>query len=724
MSAEPVAVLKTSSGVPIPLTALGLRASVEGPLHELTVEQHYHNAEGQPIEAIYTFPVPLAVVLLTLDLTIGERTYGSVVLRRREASEEYEQAIEQGQAGLLLEHCRDGLYTLNLGNLLPGETAVIRYRYAELLCPEQGRLRLTIPTAVAPRYGLRIPDFPAPHQVPVTDIAAEYPCHYTLTVRGELTAARIHSPSHALSMRQDGATLILESRSGVTLDRDLIVLLEDLHGSPPGLTARDGPGYVTLLSYVVPPAAPGDAPETPRAIKLVVDCSGSMAGASIQQARVALGAALDALRPIDRASLTRFGSSHEHVGEGLEVLTAAARRRLQAAVAATDATLGGTEMQSALDAVLALPVVAGAVADVLLVTDGEIWAIDALLERLAGARHRLFVLAVGASPVEELARKVARVTGGACEFAAPGEDMRAAVARLLARMAAPVLTVTAIDWPVTPEWVVGVGDVVFPGDTRHVFAGFAGLPSGRVQLAFKGGGDGQALVCDVAPLTSDGEQLARVAAARRLSGLEREAAAALAERYQLVSDYTSCVAVADRDAAHRATGMPVLRTVPQMMAAGWGGTAAMADRQLLGGPVSRMRARPTAAVPDSSCPAPALRRPAAPATRPIRSGSVGTVPAGSVPGAAAGIARQLARRLATGATLPSTIDELADLGVDTATLGSLRALVAGGQPEADVVAAWLAEFAQAGGAADLEPRLARRLVRAADRLLRRLVRRA
>ena len=103
---------------------------------------------------------------------------------------------------------------------------------------------------------------------------------------------------------------------------------------------------------------------------------------------------------------------------------------------------------------------------------------------------------------------------------------------------------------------------------------------------------------------------------------------------------------------------------------------------------------------------------------------MGTVPAGSVPGAAAGIARQLARRLATGATLPSTIEELADLGVDTATLGSLRALVAGGQPEADVVAAWLAEFAQAGGAADLEPRLVRRLVRAADRLLRRLVRRA
>jgi hypothetical protein len=104
--------------------------------------------------------------------------------------------------------------------------------------------------------------------------------------------------------------------------------------------------------------------------------------------------------------------------------------------------------------------------------------------------------------------------------------------------------------------------------------------------------------------------------------------------------------------------------------------------------------------------------------------TAGAVPGESKPRAASGIARLLARRLAGRGTLPSTLKELADLGVDTAILESLRALVADGEPEADVVAAWLAEFAQADGAADLEPRLARRLLRAADRLLRGMVRRA
>ena len=53
----------------------------------------------------------------------------------------------------LLEHAGDGLYTLGLGNLLAGETAVIRYRYAELLDRHEDHIRFCVPTVIAPRYG-------------------------------------------------------------------------------------------------------------------------------------------------------------------------------------------------------------------------------------------------------------------------------------------------------------------------------------------------------------------------------------------------------------------------------------------------------------------------------------------------------------------------------------------------------------------------------------------
>jgi len=46
-----------------------------------------------------------------------------------------------------------GLYTVSVGNLMAGETAVIRYRYAELLDAHDGYLRINVPTVIAPRYG-------------------------------------------------------------------------------------------------------------------------------------------------------------------------------------------------------------------------------------------------------------------------------------------------------------------------------------------------------------------------------------------------------------------------------------------------------------------------------------------------------------------------------------------------------------------------------------------
>jgi hypothetical protein len=54
--------------------------------------------------------------------------------------------------------------------------------------------------------------------------------------------------------------------------------------------------------------------------------------------------------------------------------------------------------------------------------------------------------------------------------------------------------------------------------------------------------------------------------------MEPVEATALAVHYQLVSRFTSCVVVLERAAGEKADGHPALRAVPQMLAAGWGGS--------------------------------------------------------------------------------------------------------------------------------------------------------
>ena len=710
MSAEPLAQMKSLAGEAIPLTGVHLSGSIEANLLELAVEQSYENRDPVAIEAVYTFPLPLNAVLLSFELEIGERRLTGVVRRKREASETYEKAVEAGDTAALLEHSRDGLYTVSLGNLQAGERATARFRFAQLLNFDGGRIRAAIPTALAPRYG-NASAAVAAHQVPVTDLTASYPLTMNLVVRGELARAPISSPTHTLTQVSGVGAVELSLGPKATLDRDLVILLDRAQAPSQALLARDGEHYVALATVTAPRTASGEA--RPRNLKLLVDCSGSMEGDSIGQASAALRAVVGSLTSHDNVSLTRFGSRLDPVTRGLEAVTPALKAKLAQSIGTMRADLGGTLIGAAIDSVIAIPAPKDATADVLLITDGEVWELDALLAGLADAGHRLFVIAVGAAPVEELGRKVASATGGACEFVTPGEDMRGAVARQLGRMGTPPATVTGVDWSETPDWSVDVGQFVFPGDTVHVFASFREPPRKTLRVTI-GDATAVASVCCTWPATiAEGDTLARVAAARRLSGLDTEAAADLAEKYSLVTAQTSCVVVLVRPEGEKTQGLPALRTVPQMMAAGWGG----AGRVML-----RAAARLPANVMESAKDWQSMGIPSGPMARPQHFFQHAPPVCPESPADVhTSIAERLEEFVAAAGHLPSTLADLDRLGVEPDVLSSLQVLIDQGHREEDVVIAWLAESMSKPHAAALDPRLSARLARAAIRPLRTLV---
>ena len=100
---------------------------------------------------------------------------------RREAERRYEESLEQGDAPVMLESHADGLHTANIGDLKPGDEIVLECRFAQLLSFEQGRLRVSIPTTVAPRYGHAGRAGLQAQQVPLARLDAEYPLALTLT---------------------------------------------------------------------------------------------------------------------------------------------------------------------------------------------------------------------------------------------------------------------------------------------------------------------------------------------------------------------------------------------------------------------------------------------------------------------------------------------------------------------------------------------------------------
>ena len=206
-------------GAPAPvLTGVTASGRLNGVLFDLALRQTYRNASDRNLEVVYTFPLPCQAVLLAFASELnGERKEG-VITAKREAERQYEEALLKGDAPVMLEALDGGLYTANLGNLKPGDEIVLEVRFAQLLAFEQGRLRLTIPTTVAPRYGNAETAGLQPQQVPTASLDAENASGVfellVAVVRDQGTAMLVASHDVALVRRFGLETVDVERHGG------------------------------------------------------------------------------------------------------------------------------------------------------------------------------------------------------------------------------------------------------------------------------------------------------------------------------------------------------------------------------------------------------------------------------------------------------------------------------------------------------------------------------
>ena len=582
------ATMETAGGQVV-LEEVGVDAAVDDLMTVVSVCQRYRNPGARHVEAVYTFPLPLDAVLLNFAFELQDRTLAGTVIAKREAEERYEDAITDGDAAVRLEQPQPGLYTANVGNLGPGETATVRFRYGLLLRWNGDLVRLMMPTTIAPRYGAPAAGGLDPHQTPEFAFDAERCFRLQVAVRGVLQGARWASPSHAIAVTPDAYQTVIEIARPAAMDRDVVLEARGAAAAEPrALLARDAAEWVVLASFR--PALTGEESAAARSLKIVVDCSGSMSGDSIAQVRVAGERILDSLRPGDMFDIVAFGSS-QRILFGREMPASAANlAHARRFVRGLDADLGGTEIQAALRAAYRLPGEAGMVRDLLLITDGEVWDTGRVVAEARASGHRIFTVGVGSSVAEPFVRALAEATGGACELVAPREEMADRIYRHFQRILTPLARAARVVWP------AGVRQVVpdplpppYPGDTMHLFGTFAARPQGAVVLELELA-DGRTFRqrMEIAPAPADSaavagtavarSDLARIGAAVRLPALGDAAAATeLAVRYQLVSEWTDYLVVHVRAEADKAPDLPELAKVPQVLAAGWHGTGTVHD---------------------------------------------------------------------------------------------------------------------------------------------------
>lgn len=573
------------------------------------VRQRYRNDEKAPIEAVYTFPLPSKAVLTGFSMTVNGRRLEGEVHEREEAFRRYDDAITAGHGGALLEQERPNVFTANVGNLLPGEETIIEVKYIEPVLADEGAVRWSIPTLVAPRY---IPGVPSGDRTahgtaqptdrvpdadrispPIGDVAYGLALDLVFDLG---VALEVECPSHAVVIRHEGAEAkkvrVTFAQAEVPLDRDVVVTAFAKPGAgitkmAPIATAvthrqKDGkPG--TLALTLVPDLGAGSVSKRAERsdVVFVLDRSGSMGGASMPEARTALRLCLRQLREGDRFNILAFDDSIEAFSPQMVTFTQTTLQRADAWLGSVDAR-GGTELlQPMLEA-------AKLAADgiIVVLTDGEVGNEDEILAAFIAERRtaRVYSFGIGTNVSDALLRALADKTGGAVETIYPGERIEEKVVAQFARATAPRVTDVTIKTrgidlgeiaPAEPQPLVD-------SEPYCLFATYD--EPGRGVIEIRGKLDGEAFFLEIpVDLEADSDRpvVAKLWAQARIRDLERHIVTGrraysmkdrivkLASEYGVSSKYTSFVVVEKRTGDRRVSGQAATRVVPVSPPAGW-----------------------------------------------------------------------------------------------------------------------------------------------------------
>lgn len=574
----------------LPLKQTDVHMDVTAGRINTTVTQTFENDTEHPLEAAYIFPLPSRATVTDMEMRTEDRVISSVVKEREEARKTYEKAKKAGKKTALLEQERPNIFTTSVANFMPGETVSVSFTYMQSLTYENGSYNINFPMVVGQRYipwkieqdedsGAKIAvEVPDPDRINPPVLHPNIDPEHHLEIQVELTGIpveKLSSTTHAIEVEKpkpDRHRITLLNGNTVP-DSDFNLKVDLARNDQPRISfveSRKGGEHFGLLTVFPPTGEPSARRERmSREVVFLIDTSGSMSGASIGQAKAGLKRCMEMLNPEDRFTIVRFASEYSCFSPRLRKATAAKLGEARGYIDCLTAG-GGTEMQPALEYCLDLPHKPDTMRLVVFLTDGCVGNEDSLMRLLSRklGSARLFTFAIGSAPNEFLARRMAEIGRGQFRFIHSHEDIGSVMGDFFNTVDAPVFT------DVELRWIDRSGEVrkvlqypepcpdIFHARPLQVAAKSSGGFAGAVEVEGSWDGERKTLKLDIADTASarhgaidklfaksriDALMYERLrAATSREKDILREQVVATALKHELVSKFTSRVAVEER----------------------------------------------------------------------------------------------------------------------------------------------------------------------------------
>ncbi|KAH1183430.1 hypothetical protein KIL84_004922 [Mauremys mutica] len=492
---------------PVPLRSSSVSVLIRGFVADVGCELLYRNEELGPLEVVFKFPVDAEAAVYAFEARLGGACIQAQLHEKKQAQELYGDTLAGGQSSFLLQQEGAGgdVFSCSLGNLPPGEEAVLTLRYVcELPLEPDGAARYVLPTVLRPRY--------TPHGWHGEDVTQGVPrvpqreLPYTLSLSATLQSP--HSINRVLSncpltplsyTAGNRTTAQVSLAQAPPWDRDVELLVYYAEPHKPSAVLEAGlPGAGSLMGdpavmVTLLPSVPEAVLAQSRAGEfiLLLDRSSSMTcpmdsrdlfPQRIDSAKESLILLLKSLPLGCYFNVYGFGTEFEsfypQTVEYTQQTMAESLQRIQL----LQADLGGTRILEPLRAIYRSPCRDGHPRQLFVFTDGEVENTQDVITEVWRNRgtHRCFSFGIGDGVSTALIKGIARAAGGSAEFITGQDRMQPKVLQSLKRALLPAVTGISLSWDLPPgmqaQLLHRCPEVIFPGQRCLVYAQLRGQP--------------------------------------------------------------------------------------------------------------------------------------------------------------------------------------------------------------------------------------------------------
>ena len=553
----------------LPLKDTSVDVAISGVIADVTVRQVYENRGQRPLHARYVFPASTRAAVYGMTMTVGDTRIVARIKEREKAKHEFESAKRDGKSASLLEESRPNVFTMNVANVLPGDTISVELKYTELLVPTDGAYEFVYPTVVGPRYSEKPENQVSPGdgfvKVAYTHQgeAPRSEFHLTGVVSAGMPIQEVASPSHRLVSRSAGegrAEFALNKDEQVSGNRDFILryrLAGRTIGSGLLLYKGSDENFFLLMAQAPQSVAADELPA--REYIFVVDVSGSMYGFPLNTAKKLMGDLVDVLRPSDTFNIVVFADGSEALAPASVPATRANLTRALRFVGRKDGA-GGTRLRAALEGAVGLPRQPNVSRTIVLLTDGYIDAERDVFDFIRGELHdaNFFAFGIGSAVNRYLIEGVAHAGLGEPFIVTGPEAADDAASRFRRYIDSPVLMGIDVKFSGFDAYDVEPKKIpdLFASRPIVVFGKWRGSAGGSIEVSGRTGREPYRTSIAITPANADARHgaLRYLWARTRIANLDDFGAGASdAERaaeitsmgltYGLLTRFTSFVAV-------------------------------------------------------------------------------------------------------------------------------------------------------------------------------------